>query len=325
MSHTWPASRTSNSGSTATAEARLPQMSSGRRRTRSTYRPNSGAASDGSASQKKVTPAAALEPVSDLTHMLSTMSISESPNMLADRPANSRRNPCWVNALRMSLPLGGGGVVLRGGVVVPGVCRDAPGHERAQPRALRPQARVLEPVHLRDEQLLDLLVDRLELLGGQPEHRLAGAGRLAPLRSLGRAVLVGPDEAVHLAVDQHPGQGLVGEDRLGGAVALVPGHPPVRGLPRPLPAGAAQRLADEAVLGQLAQVPRAVGRALPQPLAELAGRHRTVDHERLEDAHPQRVRDGAQLARVGEAAGLGRHASKVLFRKSPCNTFLPGV
>src|SRR6478609_8469912 len=282
MSHTWPASRTSNSGSTATAEARLPQMSSGRRRTRSTYRPNSGAASDGSASQKKVTPAAALEPVSDLTHMLSTMSISESPNMLADSPANSRRNPCWVNALRMSRPLGGG-------VVVPRVGRDAPGHERAQPRALRPQARVLEPVHPRDEQLLDLLVDLPELLGGQPEHRLAGAGRLAPFRSLGRAVLVGPDEAVHLAVDQHPGQGPVGEDRLGGAVALVPGHPPVRGLPRPLPAGAALGLAHEAVLGQLAQVPRAVGRALPQPLAELAGRHRPVDHERLEDAHPQRV------------------------------------
>src|SRR6478672_2380518 len=194
MSHTWPASRTSNSGSTATAEARLPQMSSGRRRTRSTYRPHSGAASDGSASQKKVTPAAALEPVSDLTHMLSTMSISESPNMLADSPANSRGNPCWVNALRMSLPLGGG-VGLRGGVVVRRVGRDPPGHERAQPRALRPQARVLEPVHPRDEQLLDLLVDLRELLGGQPEHRLAGAGRLAPLRGLGRAALVGPDEA----------------------------------------------------------------------------------------------------------------------------------
>ncbi len=58
----------------------------GRRGNRSTTAPKSGPKSAGSVRNRKVSPAAPLEPVSVLTHMLITMSISESPTMLAVVP-----------------------------------------------------------------------------------------------------------------------------------------------------------------------------------------------------------------------------------------------
>ena len=83
MIHTSWAPSTNSSGSIATADSRLATTRNGRRGTRSTIVPNSGANSAGNVSQRKVRPAAPLDPVSVLTHMLITMSISESPTMLA--------------------------------------------------------------------------------------------------------------------------------------------------------------------------------------------------------------------------------------------------
>ena len=83
----------------------------------------------------------------------------------------------------------------------------------------------------------------------------------------------------------------------------------------------AVRLLDELVLGELAQVPRAVGRRLVQPVGELGGGHRPVDRQQLDDAHPHGMGDGGEGAGVAQAAGA-RHASKVLFRKGSCNRLL---
>ena len=52
----------------------------------------------GVASQKNVIPAAAFEPVRLLTHMPSTMSIRESPNMLVEMAVKRRGKPIWENA-----------------------------------------------------------------------------------------------------------------------------------------------------------------------------------------------------------------------------------
>ena len=73
-----------------------------RRGTRSTTYPSSGATSAGDVIARKVSPAAPLEPVSVLTHRLSTISISESPTMLAASPPNSRANPGTRNAARIT-------------------------------------------------------------------------------------------------------------------------------------------------------------------------------------------------------------------------------
>src|SRR6478672_8644832 len=171
MSHTSPASRTSSSGRTPTAEATLAQTSNGRRRTRSTNRPNSGANSDGSTSQKKVIPAAPLEPVSDLTHIASTISITESPNMLVERPVNRRPKPFCANALRIVAPSSG---------VLEAVRGHAPRHQGAQPRALGPGARVVVPFTPAGEQVTDGAVDLGQLGRRQPEHRLVRGAGLPP-------------------------------------------------------------------------------------------------------------------------------------------------
>ena len=71
----------------------MPQTSNGLRLIRSMYIPYSGANSAGIIIQKKVRPAAPLEPVRVLTHMLSTSSITESPSMLAVKPVKSRVKP----------------------------------------------------------------------------------------------------------------------------------------------------------------------------------------------------------------------------------------
>jgi hypothetical protein len=48
--------------------------------------------------KKNVRPAAPLDPVRLLTQMASTMSISESPSMLVNSPANNSGNPRCRNA-----------------------------------------------------------------------------------------------------------------------------------------------------------------------------------------------------------------------------------
>src|SRR6476620_5680329 len=200
MSHTSPASRTSSSGRTPTAEATLAQISSGRRRTRSTNRPNTGANSEGSTSQKKDIPAAALEPVSDLTHIDSTMSITESPNMLVETPVNRRPKPFCANAFRILAPAG----------LTEAVGGHAPRQQGAQPGILGPGARVVVPLHPPGEQVTDGLVDLGQLGRGEPEHRLVGRGGLPP----GGVLLVAPGPPLgqpgHLALDQHLAQRVAG-------------------------------------------------------------------------------------------------------------------
>ena len=94
MIQTSPASRTSSSGSTTTAEARLPQTRIGLRRTPVEPHARSAArTAPGCTMKKNVKPAIALEPVSVFTHMLRTSSMIESPSIEVDRPANSRGKP----------------------------------------------------------------------------------------------------------------------------------------------------------------------------------------------------------------------------------------
>ena len=98
ISQTSPSSRTSASGSTAAALARLPQTRIGLRGSRSIQTPNSGAPSAGSTMKKNVRPAIALESVSVFTHMLSTSSITESPSIDVLSPAKRRGNPGLANS-----------------------------------------------------------------------------------------------------------------------------------------------------------------------------------------------------------------------------------
>ncbi len=73
---------------------------------RSIHTPASGASRDGIAMKKKVKPARALEPVSVFTQMLSTSSITESPNMEVVRPAYRRAKPGVRNASFIGTPPG---------------------------------------------------------------------------------------------------------------------------------------------------------------------------------------------------------------------------
>ena len=74
------------------------------------------------------------------------------------------------------------------------------------------------------------------------------------------------------------------------------GHPP----PRALATGAAWRLLDEPVLRQGAQVERHVRRRLTEQLPGFGRGERPLPAEGLEERHPQRVGDGADLAGVGQ-------------------------
>ena len=80
------------------------------------------------------------------------------------------------------------------------------------------------------------------------------------------------------------------------------------------------RFADEAVLGELPQVPRAVGGRLVQQVAGLGGRQGPVRRERLEQIEPQRVRQRFHRGWRRHALTSDRHESKVVFRKKPCKT-----
>ena len=74
-------------------------------------------------------------------------------------------------------------------------------------------------------------------------------------------------------------------------------------------------LADEAVLGQLAQVPRAVGRRLAQQGRRLARGHRPLGDHGLEQREPERVGQHLEVRGVGDAASNDRHVLKVLLSK----------
>ena len=82
---------------------------------------------------------------------------------------------------------------------------------------------------------------------------------------------------------------------LGGDMQLDMGPPP-----RPLPALAAARLHDVAVLGQRPEVEGAVRRALADQLAGLGRGQRAGVHQRLEQGDPHRVGQRPHGPRIGE-------------------------
>ena len=101
-----------------------------------------------------------------------------------------------------------------------------------------------------------------------------------------------------LALEQHLLERATGPHLAGGGVGLVPRQTDGADLPGTLAADAAARLLDEVVLGQLAQVPRAVGGRLVEPVGQLGGGQRAGHREQLHDPQPHRVGQGGQLPGV---------------------------
>src|SRR4029079_6474493 len=104
-----------------------------------------------------------------------------------------------------------------------------------------------------------------------------------------------------------------------------PGEADAGHAPRALAARPPAGLLDEPVLGELAQVPGAVRRALVEAVRQLRGGQGTRDRQVLDDPHPHRMGQRAQLKRILQTSVRGlrwaRHASKVLFRKTSCNAY----
>ena len=97
-----------------------------------------------------------------------------------------------------------------------------------------------------------------------------------------------------------------GADLAGRRVGLVPGQPDRADLPGALPADTAAGLLDEVVLGQLAQVPGAVGGGLVEAVGELGRGQRAGDGEQLQyRSQAHRVGQGGQLAGVLETPVRG--------------------
>ena len=80
-------------------------------------------------------------------------------------------------------------------------------------------------------------------------------------------------------------------------------------------ARAAGRLADETVLGELAQVPGHVRRRLLQLDGRLAGRLRAVDDQQLQDVQADRVGQRLHVVCGGDPALGDRHGLKVSFER----------
>jgi len=164
----------------------------------------------------------------------------------------------------------------------------------------------------------DLLVELLELLRGDVQDELVGAGRPLPGRRQPGPRLQPARGPVQVAVGEQPLQGAAGGERLGilrvvdSEAEAVAGQPP-----RPPPPGRAAGLLDEAELRQLAQVPRAAGGALADVLGGLGGRQRAVLAERLDQGEANGVGDGAQLARVGQVTRFESDVSKDTFLSPP--------
>ena len=145
-----------------------------------------------------------------------------------------------------------------------------------------------------------LLVQLVQFLGGQVEHKLAVTGGVTPFPRVRRLGLPPGPVPVELALTDQPDQGAGGDRGLRVVVGRGDrmadrGHPPGPGASL-----AAARFLDESVLRQLAQVKRARGRRLADQLADLGGGHRAADAQLLDDRDPHGVGQCAQGPRVGK-------------------------
>ena len=252
--------------------------------------------------------------------------------MLIARPANSRGKPGTRNAVRIMTrpdrrrrPVGGVRRLGPGRPVDPvRPARHQPADHRDQARAGGPPLRGGRAVGVAQHHLAQLLLQVPGLLRGQPHLRPADAGGLAPLRGLALAGGPGRAQPLQLALDDHVGQRLGGQ--LAGLVLVVadvvaPLEALADRLPGPVAAGAAAGLAHEAVLGQPAQVPRAVRGRLVDQHRDLARGERALGHEGAEDRHPHGVRERLEGVGLGDPAASERHGMKVSFRKTSFNPF----
>jgi hypothetical protein len=190
--------------------------------------------------------------------------------------------------------------------------------------ARRPRGRIGDPLPEADlalDQGVELHVQLLELVRGDPEQVVAVVGGLLPLARIGRLRLLPALVPGERPVAEQPEHGVAGDPRLRVVVGEGDAHPDARQPPGPRPALAAARLLDEAVLRELPQVERARGRRLADALAQLGGGQRAAEHEFLVQADAHRVREGAQRLRVGELPDLivASHLSIVISRENSLN------
>ena len=148
---------------------------SGRFRTRSTRSPKAGATRPGIASTKKTRPAWAFDPVRVFTQIPSTRYIARSPKSERPWPTSRRRASRSRKSARMASVAGGRGAD-----------READGEHLHRRRALRP-AFGGDPLDVRLHELDDRLAERLELVRGQVQERLAQERRFAPARARPKA------------------------------------------------------------------------------------------------------------------------------------------
>ena len=198
----------------------------------------------------------------------------------------------------------------------------APGDQLAEPGPGGPLRGVGEAVGVPLEGGPDLEVQGVQLLGGEPARVLRARGRIGPVElavvdQLGAGLVVAGDLALqHHLLQRAPGPALAR-----GGVDVVPRQAHLAHAPGTLASDAAAGLLDEGVLGELAQVPGAVGRGLVEPVGELGGRERAVDGEQLHDPEPHRMGEGLQLSRVAQSAVRRSRRSRVSL-SSACRRLL---
>src|SRR3954447_1232167 len=198
--------------------------------------------------------------------------------------------------------------------------RHQPADQRDQPRFIRTQGTVTRALGVAEQQLLELIVELLCLGRGEPELRLAQSGGVSPFLRLPSTSRPGRSEPLHLTLEEHVGQRVGRESgRRVVVVALAPLEAFAHRAPEPVTPRAPGCLPDEAVLGELAQVPRTVGRRLVHQGCRLAGRHRALGDERAEERNSDRMRQCLEGGGFADPAAAERHASKVSFRKRTFN------
>src|SRR4029079_14199101 len=137
---------------------------SGRLRMRSTASPNTGAMRPGAASTKNTSPAAAVDPVSVITHTLSARYMARSPNSESDWPTSSGRALRSASRARTSVP------------GLAGRQREARGQHLHRYRASGAH-RGVDPVGERQEELGDHAADLGELVLRQGEQAIRPGDR----------------------------------------------------------------------------------------------------------------------------------------------------
>src|SRR5262245_14932519 len=142
-----------------------------------------------------------------------------------------------------------------------------------------------------------------QLLGRQVQALVTERGRFLPLGLLAAPAL----EPVHEPLEIALGNDSLEEMRGRSEVRVVGDRRPVGDLRSRLPGAlapaSAAGLLDEPVLGELAKVERAAGRALIDELGRLGCRERAAAAELTDQGETHGVGDRTQRARIGEVNG----------------------